>query len=476
MKKEKTRIKKYYRITFEIISPLSIGNGENEMTDNDIILDSRGIPYIPGSALAGVYRSLFEKRTADRYFGKEMTEELIKKMTEEEKNLLTESRIVVYDAEILNPKQRNIAVYDMVALDEFKVSVPGAKFDFQVLEPGIRFVTYLEQNMEKMEEEYLTKEILYAWEKGKIKLGAKTGRGYGQTKVINMEKVVFSLSKDSENQSIYDGNCNDWIDFDMYGDSGWKESGENKCLSNYMVEENGYSALENIYDEYEIALRKTDVVKIILHLKQNGGISVRQYSSNISEADYRQMSRKGKDKREVFIPGTTWAGAFRTQMGNLDLAFSKKTPLTELFFGKVKEKGKNNDMSHKTRITFSESMIEKGEWRVYTRNSIDRFSGGTIDGALYTEKTYFNGQTKLEISCDMTGIDKEKIRHFFSVLAAAILDLDKGYMSVGGLTAVGHGLFEITGLIVNGKEFPWAEVKNTEPYRALRDVMIESVP
>ena len=53
-----------------------------------------------------------------------------------------------------------------------------------------------------------------------------------------------------------------------------------------------------------------------------------------------------------------------------------------------KSKDKEN---RKSCIRFSESRIEGGKWVTYTRNAIDRFTGGTVDGALYTEKTYYNG-------------------------------------------------------------------------------------
>ena len=72
------RIKKYYRIVFELTSPLSVGSGENNVTDRDILRDGRGVPYIPGTALAGVYRSLFSEGTAEEYFGPELTEEKIR--------------------------------------------------------------------------------------------------------------------------------------------------------------------------------------------------------------------------------------------------------------------------------------------------------------------------------------------------------------------------------------------------------------
>ena len=93
----------------------------------------------------------------------------------------------------------------------------------------------------------------------------------------------------------------------------------------------------------------------------------------------------------------------------------------------------------------------------YTRNAIDRFTGGTVDGALYSEKTYYCGRTSLMISCDFSdredqdNISAEEKRRLAGVLAAAILDLDNGYMAVGGLTAVGRGLFRAEKITVDGK-------------------------
>lgn len=86
------KIKKYYRIEFQLTSPLSVGSGENYITDKDIIKDSRGIPYIPGTSLAGIYRSLFSKKTAETYFGPELTQERIQESAEQWKKCIREQR------------------------------------------------------------------------------------------------------------------------------------------------------------------------------------------------------------------------------------------------------------------------------------------------------------------------------------------------------------------------------------------------
>lgn len=95
-----------------------------------------------------------------------------------------------------------------------------------------------------------------------------------------------------------------------------------------------------------------------------------------------------------------------------------------------------------------------------TRNAIDRFSGGTASGALFTEKTYYGGITKLVIAVK----DKISTRQV-NALAAAIADLNYGYLSVGGLTSIGRGLFRITA--INENEVS----KDTDVYVLARECM-----
>ena len=61
--------KRYYKIDFELASALSIGGNANYATDKDIIYNGNGIPYIPATSLAGIYRSFFKTETANKYFG-----------------------------------------------------------------------------------------------------------------------------------------------------------------------------------------------------------------------------------------------------------------------------------------------------------------------------------------------------------------------------------------------------------------------
>ena len=66
---------------------------------------------------------------------------------------------------------------------------------------------------------------------------------------------------------------------------------------------------------------------------------------------------------------------------------------------------------------------------------------------MYTEKTCYNGKTELEILLNNDVTDEEK-----NLLSAVILDLSNGFLSVGGLTSVGRGMFSVIGLTVNNED------------------------
>ena len=67
------RLRIYIGISGELSSPLLIGSGKEEQTDMDVLMTHDKVPYIPGSALAGVLRNYIENhmggQEADNLFG-----------------------------------------------------------------------------------------------------------------------------------------------------------------------------------------------------------------------------------------------------------------------------------------------------------------------------------------------------------------------------------------------------------------------
>lgn len=201
--------KKIYKVTFELKSPLSIGSGNNAKTDSDIIKNSLGIPYIPGSAMAGCCRDIAKKifvsseseQEEKKYFGD---------IANDGKGANVSSRIIFYDGKITG-ETYYISNRDSVELDEWKTAIKGHKFDMEILEPGIKIVTYIEQNYYDNEEQDIAELVLQYFLNNTIYMGTKTMRGYGAIQTENVLKKEFDLTEESS--------LKEWLDFDMYTDS-----------------------------------------------------------------------------------------------------------------------------------------------------------------------------------------------------------------------------------------------------------------
>ncbi|MBR5315363.1 MAG: CRISPR-associated protein [Firmicutes bacterium] len=400
----KIQKKKYYKITFEPASPLAVGSGENRYTDSDIIKDSCGNPYIPASAIAGVQRALYEGEDENLYFG------VIRKATGADHATSEEaldSRIIFYDAKMCNPADDRyyVSKRDSVALDKYKAAVNGAKFDIEVLEPGVTMVTYMEENIEAGATS-IADELAQRWLNEEVYFGAKTMRGYGAIKNVKVFVKEFDLSERETALA--------WLDFDMYDEKAWASG----CT--------------------ELVVEKTVKYEVAICLKQVGGISIRRYTTNVSTQDetapdYEQLTVHTKNANDKcvelpVIPGTSWSGAFRHRMMELLPDIDENT-----YFGVAEKIEKKRSL-----IRFSETVLEGAKAKVLSRNSIDRFSAGTSNGALFTEKTYFGGTTTLKVS--FTKCPDAKVKKAF---AATVADLNNGFLAVGGLTAVGRGLFTV---------------------------------
>ena len=416
-KTKRIRKKEYYRIGFTLTAPLSIGSRDNNNTDRDLILNSRNKPYIPGAAIAGVVRhALAELYDCDP----EMIEDAlgnVKIATAADADVeQLESRIIFYDANMESDSAVHKSVRDSVALDDFKTAKKSAKFDMEVLEAGARFCTFIEHNIYEGDPDPGS-QIPAVFADGRITFGGKSMRGYGTIGNVKIGKRIFDLTDSTD--------LKNWLGFDLYTETNW--------------------------EAFEDAAERTPDQCVRLSLKQKGAISIRRYTTavrkdkNDVQPDFEQLTAHKfegqntdqadkKTARVPVIPGTSWAGAFRHRMKEFGVDVSSEQSI----FGYVS--GDSEGTKKRSQICFSESRLRNAKEKVLSRNAIDRFSGGTKDGALFTEKTYYGGNTDLVISWRGKGQMKESEKQ---ALAAAIADLHYGLLAVGGATSIGRGLFTI---------------------------------
>ena len=397
----------YYYIRMKLLSPISVGNGDDFLTDHDCIKNSKGIPFIPGSTLAGVFL---------HYLSNENKEIFIPKINDEFK----QSPYFISDANVYKENHTdrvNTSIRDGIKLDENKITEDGAKFDFEIVETGTTFDFRIEitirenDNIEKMKK--VVDIILNGINNGEVLFGYKSKRGYGKAKIIESKVKEFN-TEDLENLILFDK-------YDI-----------------------------NNYDDYSIAKEnnesKYDYIKV--ELKQLGGISIKRYSARAGEVDFEHITSNGKP----VIPGTSWNGLIKSQIKKYlenDILYQSGIILTE-WFGK--EKGKETE-GKASNVIIEESEIKNATKIELTRNKIDRFSGGVSDKALFSEVAYYNGETTLGIKVKKSIKEDEDNSRIIGLIALVIKDIDNGLIALGGQTAIGRGMFKVMEATINGESF-----------------------
>lgn len=398
----------YYQCSFRQAAPLRLSNGENDRTDNDLMLDGNGMPFIPGSAIAGVLRSMLPEKEGNRLFG------WIEQEAEKEQSA-HESMIQISDGILRLEEDSRVhrTVRHGVGINDEGVAEDRRKYDFDVVETDSKYVSVLELTLpgESDPAEEATDSLMCQITAQGISFGARTSRGYGNM-TVSVRKRCFSLDRRSG-----PGGTEEWLSFDPF----MPETFDGEPIS-------GVEAIETDGIIYKVGLRMT------------GSFSVRVYSSNPERSDYAPLtSMEGKP----VLPGTGWAGVFRHHMRRLAGEACMPAEISEKIdrlFGVCEEE------HLKSRIRFSETVIEGGKPLDVTRVALDRFTMKPRQRALFFSTLWQDGSGTLEIR--IAGEPDVTVK---SLLEATLLDLHFGLLNIGGEGNVGRGRAEITGLEISGR-------------------------
>jgi CRISPR/Cas system CSM-associated protein Csm3 (group 7 of RAMP superfamily) len=86
--------------------------------------------------------------------------------------------------------------------------------------------------------------------------------------------------------------------------------------------------------------------------------------------------------------------------------------------------------------------LEVNNGKIFNHVAIDRFTGGAMNGALFSEKVSHLVENdkvfEINLSLDKTEFNDENINES---LEAALIDICKGLLSLGGMTTKGNGMF-----------------------------------
>ena len=458
-------------IIMEAKTPLKVGGGKNDLfLDAPVQRDWNGLPMILGTSVAGILRRAFEdgagKDVANEFFGtKHEGKGRSEKESEDENLNLIGSRLIVSNAllvdengkvceQLLSGKSEFLRLFDILPIrDHVAIGANGAakdagKFDEEVVFKGTRFKFSLELDGSKEEFE----EILNLLCDPTLRLGSGSSKGFGLLGILEIKWGEFELY---EYTSSLNDNPHGLSDFDLKGEINEK------------------------FIKYELKISPDD---FFMFGSGFGDKDADQTSVLESVIDYEN---KCLSKRKILIPASSVKGALshRTAFyfNKINKQFSEKAKVgseneaVREIFGHEKNENKKGA---KGKILIGDCFLdyeEAKDTKVFEHVSIDRFTGGAIDAALFQEKAIAqrnNFEIEVEIEPDKTD-KKGKKRSGFCVeilvksnvskasldaFEAALNDVIKGHLPLGGATTKGYGFFKGE-VVKNSKRLELADEK-----------------
>lgn len=441
------------RFIIEAKTPLAVGSGDKDITTDALVAtDVNGLPYIPATSIAGVVRSMIGEENAKQFFGQQS------KKKEENKG----SEIIFTEAKVLNSQGRVVDGLNMKAiqedelLKEYKdlpirqhiringrgVTDKSGKFDEQVVFAGTRFCFELE--MVSDGDNYAAfDEVLQQVHSTTFRLGGGSRSGFGAIEIVSLQTRVLDLRKADELSLYLAKSSNlseEW--------NGWSE------------ESNRQSVQDDSWVEYRLRLQPEDFFLF--------GSGFGDQDADMTPVKERKVLWKecvGKlSEQLVLIPATSVKGALahRTAfhwnllngyfVGTSKAKVGNDNEAVRLLFGYEEQTSKTQQRGN---LLFSDIIKDtKVIDKVLNHVAIDRFTGGAIEGALFSEKTTYGKGDEFEVTVlakrEVLCHKSEKDVTLQEALEKALTDICKGLLPLGGGVNRGNGVF--TGTLTRDNE------------------------
>lgn len=446
------------RIVLEAQTGLFVGSGEAGLLKDALVQrDHNGWPMIQGTSLTGVLFHVLEEGKdgsgADwkNIFGfqaENSKEGLGSRLRVSSAYMLVNNCEI---AEGLNPevdqntkhKYRNLPSRQHVKITDKGVAQKNGLFDNEIVYKGTRFILEIELKGSQADKSNWD-QIIAQFRSPLFRIGQGTRNGYGKLKVHSLSEREYDLKtkKDFE----------DYLDFDP------SLNASNK----------GFETSYSSDTEFGLTEYTLDLTPDSFFIFSEGFGDSQADNKPVTEeiAVYDGQSSTIAFERRTLIPATSIKGAIahrtRFHYNRLEGAFadnSKGTTVTDSvavkeLFGSL---AGNNDSRRGSVILDDLYFEDIDNDKIFNHVAIDRFTGGALDGALFSEKVSRKADNRLSFSLYLT---KSFSGNVLTAFENALIDICKGLLPLGGMTTKGHGLF--TGKVSRNNEtiFDYAKAAN----------------
>lgn len=434
------------RIIIEAKTPLNIGSGNKGIKSDSLVLrDINDLPFIPGTTIAGLLRHTLGN-DADKYMGsQEMGSPLI----------FTEAKMLDSDGTVLDgiiPQEklnseflanfRQLPIRQHAKIGDRGATVKGGKFDEEIVLKGVRFCFEMEL-LSDNDNDTKFKDILNTLNSDTFRIGSGSRSGFGEIEVVGSQCQFKKINLENPEQKEW------YLKKSSSLSEIWQDA---ETIKQETVKTKNWTT-------YEIQLNPID---FMLFGSGFGNDKADMTFVRESFVDWGTTPAMVKDREQVIlIPASSVKGALSHRLAfhynklkkifaddlpegkKIDDFVGKNNEAVKAVFGSEGEKGLGGKMQNKQRgnVLMSDIIQEAtASSKILNHVSIDRYSGGAIDGALFNEETlYAKGQSfNLKLIVNNDAFKDEDVKTAFE---NTLRDLCSGMLPLGGGVNRGNGCF-----------------------------------
>lgn len=451
------------RIVIEAKSPLNIGSGNKGIKSDSLVLrDINGLPFIPGTTIAGLLRHSItierEENEKDEDYKKRLEKQQDLLMGSQKMGsplIITEAKMLDSDGTVLDGiisqarlnspflnNLRQLPIRQHAKIGHRGATQKGGKFDEEIVLKGTRFCFEMEMLSDK-DDDAKFKDLLNTLNSDTFRIGSGSRSGFGEIEVVDSQcqyKKIDLTDKDQRKWYLQKSSAlgedwqgaeiirlekpstNDWtsytlqlkpVDFVLFGSGFGNDKADMTFVRETFIDWS--TNLAQTIDREHVVLIPASSVK--------GALSHRL------AFHYNKLKEKFADK---LTDGET-----------IEDFVGKNNAAVKAFFGSEGEKDAKGKMQNKQRgNVLMSDIIQEADIasKILNHVSIDRFTGGAIDGALFSEETlHAKGMVfELKIIVNNTVLKDEEVKTAFE---HTLKDLCSCLLPLGGGVNRGNGCF-----------------------------------
>lgn len=435
------------RIIIEAKTPLNVGSGNKGIKSDSLVLrDINGLPFIPGTTIAGLLRHTLGVE-GDKYMGSQQIGSPL---------IITEAKMLDSDGTVLDgiiPQERldseflanfrQLPIRQHAKIGHRGATLKGGKFDEEIVLKGTRFCFEMEMLSDK-DDDTKFKELLDTLNSDTFRIGSGSRSGFGEIEVVGSQCQFKKIDLTNTEQK-------EWY---LKKSSSLSEEWKDAEIHNInKTDSKGWTS-------YTLLLKPVDFL-----LFGSGFGSDKADMTFVRESfiDWSSGTAQVKNRDQVIlIPASSVKGALSHRLAfhynkineifadtlaegeRIENFVGKNNEAVKAVFGSEGEKDADGKMQNKKRgnVLISDIIQEAViSPKILNHVAIDRFTGGTIDGALFNEETlYAKGQSfELKLLIRNSTFDDKDVKTAFE---NTLKDLCSRMLPLGGGVNRGNGSFE----------------------------------